>query len=181
MGPLNEPRVISIAARQQFLLYFVNEQEAYLGALEDQVLQDLFGMDLRVSDIRNAIFANPFLDGRTKELSLVQSGAKYTVTRPGVKEGQIEDITIFVRNAEPTVSDWNIRDKSGTTIQKTRFSDYRDVGGLLRPHQVEIERPIEKTRVVLKIVKPEINAEISDTKFQFDFLPEDTKFRSLRK
>ena len=182
MGPFNEPRVVAIAARGQFLLYFVNEDEAIFEPLEDQVLHEIFGIDLRVSDVRSAIFANPFLDGRTEELSLAQSGVKYIVRRPGVKAGQTEEITIFVRDSEPTVRDWNILDRSGRVLQKTRFADYRDVGGILRPHKVEVKRPIEKTRVVLQVVKPEINSEISDTKFEFErFLSEDTKVRSLRK
>ena len=182
MGPLNEPRVVVIAARNQFLLYFVNEEEVIFEPLEDQVLQEVFGVDLRVSDVRSAIFANPFLDGRTRELSLVHSGAKYVVTRPGIAAGQIEQITIFVRDAEPQVSEWEVRDANGTTIQQAKFSDYREVGGIFRPHKIEIERSIEKTRVVLKIVKPEINLDINNSKFEFDrFLKEGIKRRSLGK
>lgn len=182
MGPLNEPRVVAIAARNQFLLYFVNEEEVIFEPLADQVLQEIFGVDLRVSDVRSAIFANPFLDGRTRQLSLAHSGAKYVVTRPGIAAGQIEQITIFVRDSEPQVSDWEVRDKHGTAIQQVKFSDYREVGGIFRPHKIEIERTIEKTRVTLKIVKPEINLDISDSKFEFErFLTEGTKRRLLRK
>lgn len=182
MGPLNEPRVVAIAARNQFLLYFVNEEEVIFEPLEDQVLQEIFGVDLRVSDVRSAIFANPFLDGRTHQLSLAYSGAKYVVTRPGTAAGQIEQITIFVRDSEPRVSEWEIRDKNGTTVQQAKFSDYRVVGGILRPHKIEIRRPVEKTQVVMKIVKPEINIDISDNKFEFErFLTEGTKRRFLRR
>ena len=182
MGPLNEPRVVAIAARNQFLLYLVNEEEVIFEPLEDQVLQEIFGVDLRVSDVRSAIFANPFLDGRTSELSLAYSGAKYVVRRPGIAAGQIEQITIFVRNSEPQVTDWEVRDTSGTIIQRAKFSDYREVGGILRPHKIEIERPIEKTQVELKIIKPEINLDINDSKFEFErFLQPGIKRRSLGK
>ena len=176
MGPLNEPRVVAIAARNQFLLYLVNEEEVIFEPLEDQVLQEIFGVDLRVSDVRSAIFANPFLDGRTGELSLAHSGAKFVVRRPGITTGQIEQITIFVHNSEPQVSDWEVRETDGTTIQRAKFSDYREVGGILRPHKIEIERPIEKTRVELKIIKPEINLDINDSKFEFErFLQQGTQ------
>ena len=181
MGPLNEPRVVAIAARNQFLLYFVNEEEIIFEPLKDQVLQEIFGIDLRVSDVRSAIFANPFLDGRTTELSLAHSGAKFVVRRPGIAAGQIEQITIFVRNAEPQVSDWEVRDTDGTTIQQAKFSDYREVGGILRPHKIKIERPIEKTQVELKIIKPEINLDINDSKFEFErFLQQGTQRQLLR-
>ncbi len=182
MGPLNEPRVVAIAAQDQFLLYLVNEEEVIFEPLEDQVLQEIFGVDLRVSDVRSAIFANPFLDGRTHELSLAHSGAKYVVTRRGVVSGQIEQITIFMRDSEPQVSDWEVRNSSGTTVQRAKFSDYREVGGILRPHKIEIERPIEQTRVMLKIVKPEINLDISDSKFEFErFLQQGRKRRIMGK
>ena len=140
LGPLNEPRVIAIAARDHLLLYFANEQEAIFERLEDGVLREVFGMDLRISDVRSAIFANPFLDGRTNELVLASSGAKYVVKRPGVKSGHLEEITVLVRDGEPTVSHWKIRDQDENIIQRVEFSDYRDVGGVLRPHRVEIER-----------------------------------------
>ena len=182
MGPLNEPRVVAIAARNQFLLYLVNEEEVIFEPLEDQVLQEIFGVDLRVSDVRSAIFANPFLDGRTDELALAHSGAKYVVTRPGIVSGQTEQVTIFVRDSDPQVSDWEIRNTTGMTIQRAKFSDYREVGGILRPHKIEIERPIEETRVMLRIVKPEINLNINDSKFDFErFLQQGTPRRILGK
>ena len=182
LGPLNEPRVIVIAARNQFLLYYHNEQEAIFEPLADGVLREVFGMDLRVSDVHSAIFANPFLDGRTDELALTYSGAKYVVARAGVKAGQTEKITIFVRDGEPTVTDWDIRNQDDELIQQAEFSDYRDVGGILRPHKVDIQRPGEQTRVVLKMFKPEINGAISKSKFDFEpFLTEAMKIRSLKK
>lgn len=182
MGPLNEPRVVAIAARNQFLLYLVNEEEVIFEPLEDQVLQEIFGVDLRVSDVRSAIFANPFLDGRTDKLALAHSGAKYVVTRPGIVSGQTEQVTIFVRDSEPQVSDWEIRNTTGMTIQRAQFSDYREVGGILRPHKIEIERPLEETRVMLRIVKPEINLNINDSKFDFErFLQQGTPRRILGK
>lgn len=182
MGPLNEPRVIAIAARDHFLLYFANEQEAIFEPLEDGVLREIFGMDLRISDVRSAIFANPFLDGRTAELMLLSSGAKYVLQRPGTQAGYLEEITILMRDSEPTVNQWKILDRDGNMIQRVKFSDYRDVGGVLRPHNVDIERPLEYTRVILKIIKPEINVDIHDNKFDFDpFLTESTKIRTLQK
>ncbi|MDE0299354.1 MAG: hypothetical protein OXN17_12035 [Candidatus Poribacteria bacterium] len=182
MGPLNEPRVIAIAARGQFLLYFANEQEAIFERLEDGVLREIFGLDLRISDVRSALFANPFLDGRTTELTIVSTGAKHVVKRLGTKENHLEEITILVRDGEPTVSQWKILDQIGNVIQQIEFSDYRDVGGVLRPHDVEIERPAEHTRVVLKIRNPEINIDINDSKFDFEpFRTESTKIRTLQK
>ena len=177
LGPINEPRAVAIANqdKNQFILALLNEERTYRGPLSDGVLREIFGVDLRVSDVLNAIFANPFLDGRTGEfISVNRSGAKFTITRPGVQEGQVETVTLLIREDEPRVTEWHIHDKNGTLQQRATFSDYRSVGGILRPHKVEIERPLEQTRVAVKIIKVELNVEISDSKFDAaPFLSED--------
>ena len=168
MGAYNEPRGVAIANQDenQFLLRLLNEQKAYLGPLSDGALREIFGIDLRVSDVLSAIFANPFLDGRTNEFTSVESsGAKFTITRPAVKAGHVEKITLFVRQDEPRVTEWHIHDENGVLQQRAAFSDYREVSGILRPHKVEIERPLEQTRVAVKIAKVELNVEIKDSKF----------------
>ena len=183
LGPMNEPRGVAIANQDenQFLLRLLNEQKAYLGPLSDGALREIFGVDLRVSDVLSAIFANPFLDGRTNEfISVESSGVKFVITRPAVQEGHVETITLFIRDGEPRVTEWHIHDENRTLQQRAAFSDYREVGGILRPHKVEIERPLEQTRVAVKIAKVELNVEIKDSKFDVEpFLGEDIEIIPL--
>lgn len=171
LGAFNETRGIAIANqdKNQFLLMLVNEQKAYLGPLSDGVLREIFGVDLRVSDVLGAIFANPFLDRQTEPLiSVESSGAKFIITRPGTQEGNLETIILFMREDEPRVTEWSIHDKNRVLQQRAAFSDYRAVGGILRPHTVEIERPLEQTRVVVKIAKVQLNVEIKDSQFEVE-------------
>ena len=183
LGPYNEPRGIAIANqdKNEFLLRLVNEQKAYLGALSDGVLREIFGVDLRVSDVLSAIFANPFLDGRTTPfISVESSGAKFVIKRPGVETGHVETITLFIREDEPRVTAWDIHDENGMLQQHVTFTDYREVSGILRPHKVEIERPLEQTRVAVTIAKVELNVEIKDSKFDTEpFLGEDIEIIPL--
>ena len=177
LGPINEPRAVAIANQDenQFVLALLNEERTYHGPLSDGALREIFGVDLRVSDVLSAIFANPFLDGRTDNfISVESSGAKFTITRPGIKDGYVETITLFVREDEPRVTEWQIHDENGTLQQRATFSDYREVSGILRPHKVEIERPPEQTQVAVNIAKVELNVEIKDSKFDATpFLSED--------
>ena len=177
LGPINEPRAVAIANQDenQFVLALLNEERTYHGPLSDGALREIFGVDLRVSDVLSAIFANPFLDGRTGNfISVETSGAKFTITRPGIKAGHVETVTLFVREGEPRVTEWHIYDENGVLQQRATFSDYREVSGILRPHKVEIERPPERTRVAVNIAKVELNVEIKDSKFDaVPFLSED--------
>ena len=183
LGPINEPRGVAIANqdKNQFLLLLLNEQKAYLGPLSDGALRDIFGVDLRVSDVLSAIFANPFLDRRTDEfISVESSGVKFVITRPGVQKGHVETITLFIRAGEPRVTEWRIHDENGTLQQRANFSDYRPVSGILRPHKVEIERPLDQTRVAVKIANVELNVEIKDSKFDIEpLLSEDLEIIPL--
>ena len=183
LGPYNETRGIAIANQDlnKFVLVMLNEQKAYPGPLSDGVLREIFGVDLRVSDVLSAIFANPFLDGRTDDFIKVESsGAKFVITRPGIQSGQVETITLFRRDSGPRVTEWHIHDANGTLTQRATFADYREVSGILRPHKVEIERPLERTRVGVRIAKVELNVEISDRKFDPDaFLNEDMEIIPL--
>ena len=183
LGAMNEPRGIAIANqdKNQFVLVLLNEQKAYAGPLSDGALREIFGIDLRVSDVLSAVFANPFIDGRTADfISVESSGAKFVIKRPGVQTGYVETITLFIREDEPRVTEWHIHNESGTLEQHATFADYREVSGILRPHKVEIERPLEHTRVAVKIAKVELNVEIKDSKFDpAPFLVEDIEIIPL--
>lgn len=183
LGAVNEPRGIAIANqdKDQFMLRLLNEQKAFVGPLSDGALREIFGVDLRVSDVLSAIFANPFLDGRTSKFTSVErSGAKFTITRPGIEKGHVETITLFVREDEPRVTEWLIYDENEILQQRAAFADYRPVSGILRAHQVEIERPLEQTRVTVKIAKVELNVAIKDSKFDTEpFLTEDIEIIPL--
>ena len=111
------------------------------------------------------------MDGRIDDfITIESSGAKFVITRPGVQSGHVETITLFRRDSGPRVTEWHIHDANGTLTQRAAFADYREVSGILRPHKVEIERPLEETRVTVKIAKVELNVEISDSKFDPDSL-----------
>ena len=133
-----------------------------------------------MSDVLSAIFANPFLDGRiTNFISVESSGAKFIIKRPSLQTGYVETITLFIRAGEPEYR-WHIHDENGTLEQRATFADYREVSGILRPHKVEIERPLEQTRVTVTIAKVELNVEIKDSKFDSaPFLGEDIEIIPL--
>ena len=174
LGAFNEPRGIAIANRNQFLLALIDEHEAYIGKLSDGILRKIFGVDLRVSDVLSAIFANPFLDGRTEPQNITGSRKKMVINRPGVEEKHTEKITLLVKNNKPRVTEWYINDNEGKLKQSVVFSDYREVDGILRPHKVEIERPLEKTRVVVRMQQVVLNIDIPDSRFAIEpFMTED--------
>lgn len=172
MGPFNEPRVIASAVGDSLKLYFVNENELIQGQLTDTVMKDIFDIDIRVSDIRSAIFANPFLDGNTENLSIESYGDEYLVKRPSSLEGWTEEINISAKGT--TVNRWRIKDADGKIIQDISFSKYKVIGGIIRPLRATVIRPMDSTTISLESVNPEINVKIDDTAFDLA-IPENAK------
>ena len=175
LGIYNQPRAVMIAAKGEFLLYLINEQESVRVPLKDAVLQEIFGVDLRISDVKSAIFANPFLD----LVKLSEEDLSFDVSQIGAKlqirysiADQVEEISIFNFTDQPVVRSWRIMDPAGMIIQETKFLGYREVDGILRPYRIVIERPGDDTTVTIKIINPKIGAEISDQKFNLDLLPQ---------
>ncbi len=180
LGAFNDTKGVAIANRNQFLLVLLDEQKAYFGALSDGILNKIFGIDLRISDVLSTIFANPFLDGRTEKLKITGFTPIFFITRPGVEAGHTETITLLVKEGEPRVTEWRINNKDKVLQQSVVFSDYREVDGILRPHKVEIERPLEQTRVVVKMTQVQLNVKIDDSRFDFEpFLTEGMKIIPL--
>lgn len=176
MGPFNAPRAVALAVGKSFKLYFIAENEMIVGELSDGVIKDIFDVDLRVSDIRSSIFANPFLDGNTNEIELESYGDEYVIRRASTLAGYREEITILARNT--VVSKWEIIDPEGNKVQKVSFSRYQKVGGILRPLKAVIYRPMDGTRISIESINPEINVELAETTFNFP-TPENAKVIQL--
>lgn len=176
MGPFNEPKVIALVTEQTLQIYFVAENELIKGELTDDVLKRVFDVDLRISDIRSAIFANPFLDGNINDLKLGNYQDEYVITRKSKDEDYHEEILILTKNI--VVDKWRIKNSKGEIIQEIAFSKYTEVGGVLRPLKAIIYRPLDNTRISIESINPEINIKLSKTTFELP-IPEDAKIYQL--
>ncbi|MBM3242947.1 DUF4292 domain-containing protein [Candidatus Poribacteria bacterium] len=180
LGALNEPKVVVLAVEESFTMVFIQEKKAIKAQLTDEVLTKIFNLDLRVSDVRNAIFANPFLDGNTKNIRLTHSGDNYLLQRPSLHENHTEEITVaLIKNVDVVVTNWKILNSKGNIMQEIEFDDYRGTGGILRPLKVAIHRPVEGTAIYFNAVQPEINAEFKDDVFRIE-LPPGTEIQTLQ-
>ena len=172
MGPFNEPRVIASAVGDSLKLFFVTENELIQGQLTDTVIKDIFDIDIRVSDIKSAIFANPFLDGNTDDLKIESYGDEYLIKRSSDQEGYTEEISISAKNT--TVNRWRIKDVNGKIIQDISFPKYKVIGGVMRPLKATVNRPLDSTTISLESVDPEINVKIDSEVFNLT-IPENAK------
>lgn len=164
LGAFNDTKGLAIANGEQFLLTLLDEQKTYVGELNDGVLREVFGVDLRVSDVLSAIFANPFLDGRNNSLQIEKYGHLIRVTRPGIESESQETVLLNVQDGEPRVTEWQIKNSEGL-LQRAIFTDYKEVDGILRANKIEIFRPPEQTRVVVKTEQVQMNVDIKDSRF----------------
>jgi len=176
MGPFNEPKVIALAVGGSLRIYFVAENEVIMGDLSDEAIKDIFNIDLRVSDVHSSIFANPFLDGNVRGLQVESYGDEYLIHRASAHVGYREEISILARDV--VVNRWRITDAEGKMVQEITFSNYREVGGILRPLKAVVHRPADETRLSIESVNPEVNVKLAETTFNLP-IPEGAKVYQL--
>ncbi len=164
MGAFNEPRVIASAVGDSLKIYFVVENELIDDKLKDSVIKDLFDIDLRISDIKSAIFANPFLDGNTNDLQIETFDDEYVITRQSLREGYTEEIIIMAKDT--SINRWRLKNADRQIIQEISFSKYREIGGILRPLKAVVYRPEDLTKITIESVDPELNVIINDETFK---------------
>jgi len=164
MGAFNEPRVIASAVGDSLKIYFVVENELIDDKLKDSVIKDLFDIDLRISDIKSAIFANPFLDGNTNDLQIETFDDEYVITRQSLREGYTEEIIIMAKDT--SINRWRLKNADRQIIQEISFSKYREIGGILRPLKAVVYRPEDLTKITIESIDPELNVIINDETFK---------------
>ena len=125
LDPLSAPVVVLRASDGDFSLVDIRHREAIRAPLTDALLKRLYGMDLRVSDVRSAIFANPFAVGDNSRMDVGAKDGKIVVTRPSDRIGHAEEIVIAHREGEPVVEGWWVRDREGRTVMHARHAAQR--------------------------------------------------------
>ena len=171
LDPLNAPMVLIRARDDVFSMVYLRESEGILGPLTDGLLRQQFGMDVRISDVISAIYANPFADGLGADVSAARRGDRIVIKRASQRLGDVEEIHVGTVDGEPVVLGWWVREKGAAVVQHVRFGDYREVGGVLRPLDARIDRPGDRTRLRFRSVKPEVNQDIPDARFDHAFPP----------
>ena len=175
-GAFNEPRAVILAVEKSFRVYFVAENELIQGDLSDGVVKDIFDVDLRVSDVRSSIFANPFMDGNVDKLQVESYGDEYVIRRPSTRLDCREEISILARSE--AVKSWKVVDEDDKLVQEITFSRYQEVGGILRPLKAAIHRPADGTHISIESINPEINVELAEVIFDLP-VPDGAKIYQL--
>ncbi len=171
LDPFGSPVAVMVASEGKLTEIYVRSNTAVRGPLSDARLKRLFEMDVRVSDIRRAIAANPFVGAPFTDGNLRRSDDEAVLIRPMESTGGEEEIRLKWIKGEPVVSEWKQRAADGGETLAIRFWNYRSVGGLLRPMDVSIERKPEQVSMRFHATDPEVNAEINPLMFRHRLPP----------
>lgn len=178
LDPMNVTRVVVAAKGDWLRLFYVREFEGIEAPLRDDVLRRLFRMDIRVSDVRTALVVDPFVESVAPPTHLERRDGHVLLGRPSTRSGYMDEMTLEEFQGQTILKEWRIK-KNGDTEQIAQFEKYREVGGILRPMDITIERPKEKTRLHFRVSEAEVNLPLSDAVFELAF-PPSAKVERLR-
>jgi outer membrane lipoprotein-sorting protein len=170
LGVLNELRAVIIANGDDFLMLLAQEKEAISDKLSDELLERVFGIKIRVSDVRGAVLANPIF-GKDREKLKVGGRGKGEYAIRFKSERMLEEVWVKELNGRYVVSRWIIYDEDGEPLQDTSFSSYSLVDGLPKPLKVTVLRAREETKITFSASNPQVNTDIPDSIFSVEIPP----------
>lgn len=170
LGVATSTKAVILAVDGLFTLFLPQENEAIQDKLSDQVLTEIFGIDLRISDVRSALFANPFLDGEISNLRGLRTGDLFRIQRASSRPEHWEEIEISTSGDRPLVQSWKLFDSQNRVVQESEFQDYREIGGLMLAFATVVTRPLQQTTVTFRISpdQTELHPQFGSKTFDFD-------------
>lgn len=179
LGVLNELRAVIAISGDKLAVISVPQKEAILARVSNEAIERIFGVRLRVSDVRGAVLANPLYGRRLEGLEAwVDSKGRYLLrfkSGGGFEKVWVEE----ERGGRYLVVRWAVCNRWGREKQVMVFSDYRDVGGIPRPMYVKLSRPDERLEMRFRAADPDVNAGMADELFDIR-IPPDVRVRELR-
>ena len=178
LGVLNELRAVIAVSGDKLIVIAVPQKEAILAKVSDEAIERIFGVKLRVSDVRGAVLANPFYGRRLEGLEAgIDSKGRYLFRFRSGKG--FEKVWVREEGGRYLVIRWAVCNRWGREKQVMVFSDYRDVGGIPRPMYVKLSRPDDRLVVRFKATDPKANVGMADDLFDIR-IPPDVRVRELR-
>ena len=171
LDPAGRFVAVMVASEEQLTEIYIRSNAAVRGPLSDARLKRLFEMDVRVSDIRRAVAANPFVGAPFIDGNLRRTEDEAVLIRPIESTGGEEEVRLKWISGEPVVSEWKQRAADGAETLAIRFWNYRSVGGLLRPMDVSIERQPEQVSMRFRLIDPQVNLELKPSLFRHALPP----------
>ncbi|MGA7839112.1 MAG: DUF4292 domain-containing protein [Ignavibacteriaceae bacterium] len=149
MGPFGIELAQSLVTKDKFKFYDALQNTVYEGATSEDVLKNIFRIDLSFSDMMDAFIGSVNL---TKHLykqptKYLVDGDQYILTYVDSSNGEITNYKVDVK--ELGITDYQLS-KNGNVILDGKYSNFNDVENVAVPYNIEVRNRREDQLVTIQ-------------------------------
>ncbi len=170
MGPFGIELAQALVTKSNYIFYDVLNNTAYEGKVDDEVLQDIFKIDLSFNDLLDAFIGSVNLTNnlykQPDEYQVVYD--KYLITYIDSVSMKSSQYKVDVR--ELGITDYVLRDDKNQVIIEGKYSDFGIMEGVAVPYKIELRNKKENQLVIVEYKNMSANKKNIFVDFQ---VPED--------
>lgn len=150
MGPFGIELAQALVTKSDFIFYDVLNNTAYEGNVDDEVLRNIFRIDLSFNELLDAFVGSVNLtDNLYKQPTNYEViYDKYLITYVDSVSFKSSQYKVDVR--ELGITEYVTKDKKGEVILEGRYSDFGIVEGVAVPYKIELFNKKENQQVVVE-------------------------------
>lgn len=170
MGPFGIELAQALVTKSNYIFYDALNNTAYEGKVDDEVLQDIFKIDLSFNDLLDAFIGSVNLTNnlykQPDEYQVVYD--KYLITYIDSVSMKSSQYKVDVR--ELGITDYVLRDDKNQVIIEGKYSDFGIMEGVAVPYKIELRNKKENQLVIVEYKNMSANKKNIFVDFQ---VPED--------
>lgn len=150
MGPFGIELAQALVTKNNYIFYDPMKNIAYQGEIDDEVLRDIFRIDLSFNDLIDAFIGSVNLtDNLYKQPDDYQVVYdKYLITYVDASTLRSSQYKVDVR--ELGITEYTLKDETGKSIIEGKYSDFGLIEGVAVPYKIELRNNRENQLVLVE-------------------------------
>ncbi len=150
LGPFGIELAQALVTKSNFIFYDALKNTAYEGKVDDEVLRDVFRIDLSFSDLLDAFIGSVNLTNNLykQPTNYEVIYDKYLITYVDSISFKISQYKVDVR--ELGITEYFLKEKNGGSIIEGKYSDFGIIEGVAIPYKIELRNNKENQLVMVE-------------------------------
>ncbi len=150
MGPFGIELAQTLVTKDKFLFYDVLQNTAYEGETNDDILKNIFKINLSFSDLMDAFIGSVNLTKHLYKPPAKYSidGDQYVLTYVDSLTGEITNYKVDIRQLG--ITDYQLENKNGNVILSGKYSRFNDLENVAVPYSIQVQNRREDQLVTIE-------------------------------
>lgn len=158
MGPFGIELAQTLVTKDNFYFYDALQNTVYQGETNDDVLKNIFRINLSFSDLMDAFIGSVNLTRHLykQPTSFSIDEDHYNLVYKDTQNGETTSYKVNIK--ELGITDYQLEGKRGNVILSGRYSRFNDIESVAVPYNIEVQNKLENQLVTIEYKKMSANS-----------------------